>query len=284
MNAAGCCLYRIQRMKAPQGNGVNMLKRFFNDLKRYWPYARRSAKATLQAEVNGSYLNWLWWVLNPLAFMLIYAFIYGVVFKAGEQYFAVFIFIGLTLWDFFNRTVTNCVLIVKHNKQIVTRAYLPKCMLVITNMMVNGFKMLISMGIVVIMLIIYRVPVRFAMVTSVFPIMGAILFTFGTGLIVMHLGVYIQDMANIMQILLRLLMYFTGVFYDVTKRVPAPYNKMILWLNPLSAYVQQVRNALLYGNISNTRIIFAWFALSAVVAYIGLKVVYKNENSYIKVI
>ncbi|MDO4493033.1 MAG: ABC transporter permease [Clostridia bacterium] len=261
-----------------------MLKRFYRDLKRYWPYALRSAKATLQAEVNGSYLNWLWWILNPLSFMLIYTFIYGVVFNASEPYFPLFIFIGITLWDFFNRTISNCVLIVKSNKQIVTRAYLPKCMLVISNMLVNGFKMLISMGICAVMLLFYRVPPQWTMPLAVLPFAGAILFTFGAALIVMHLGVYIQDMANIVQIVLRLMMYLTGIFYDVGKRVPAPYNTLILWVNPMSAYVSQVRNALLYGNISNTRIIFVWFALSAVVAYLGLKVVYKNENNYIKVI
>ena len=83
-----------------------MLKRFYIDLKKYFPYSLVSAKSQLKAEVANSYLNWLWWILDPLCFMLIYTFIFGYVFKAKEPYFTVFIFIGLSMWDFFNSMIT----------------------------------------------------------------------------------------------------------------------------------------------------------------------------------
>ena len=63
-----------------------MFKRFRDDMKKYWKYAIYSSKAQLKAEVANSYLNWLWWVLDPLCFMLIYVFMFGYVFKSKEQY------------------------------------------------------------------------------------------------------------------------------------------------------------------------------------------------------
>ena len=48
-------------------------------MKKYWKYAIYSSKAQLKAEVANSYLNWLWWVLDPLCFMLIYVFMFGYV-------------------------------------------------------------------------------------------------------------------------------------------------------------------------------------------------------------
>ena len=41
--------------------------------------------------------------------MLIYTFVFGFVFKNSEPYFASFIFIGLTCWEFFNRMLTGSV-------------------------------------------------------------------------------------------------------------------------------------------------------------------------------
>lgn len=137
------------------------MSRFLKDTKKYYKYAIYSAKSKLQSEVASSYLNWLWWVLDPICFMLIYTLIFGVVFNAKEQYFTVFIFIGLTMWDFFNKTLQQSVKIVKNNKSIVAKVYLPKYILVMVRMFVNGFKMLISFGIVIIMMVIYRVPVSF---------------------------------------------------------------------------------------------------------------------------
>ena len=93
-----------------------MLKRFVTDIKQYFRYSIVAASAQLRSEVASSYLNWVWWVLEPICFMLIYTFMFGYVFEAKEQYFPIFIFIGLTMWDFFNRTVKQSVKLVKNNK------------------------------------------------------------------------------------------------------------------------------------------------------------------------
>lgn len=92
------------------------MKRFWRDLTSHYRYAIYSAKSELKSEVANSYLNWIWWVLEPFCFMLIYAFIFGVVFEAREQYFPAFIFIGITAWDFFNRCLTQSVKLLKNNK------------------------------------------------------------------------------------------------------------------------------------------------------------------------
>ena len=70
-----------------------MKERLRQDLKKYGKYSIVSAKAQLKAEVASSYLNWLWWILDPICFMLIYTFIFGTVFQASEPYFPIFIFI-----------------------------------------------------------------------------------------------------------------------------------------------------------------------------------------------
>ena len=67
------------------------MKKFFKDVKRYFNYMIYSAGAELRSEVANSYLGCLWWLLNPLFFMLIYAFISIVVFKSREAYFPIFV-------------------------------------------------------------------------------------------------------------------------------------------------------------------------------------------------
>ena len=47
-----------------------MLKRFFADFSKYFKYAKYASKSALNAEVAGSYLNWLWWIFNPFCMML----------------------------------------------------------------------------------------------------------------------------------------------------------------------------------------------------------------------
>ena len=135
------------------------MKKFINNIKRYYKYAIYSAKADLKAEVAGSYLNWLWWILDPLCFMLIYMFIAEVVFKSKVAYFPVFVFIGLTAWDYFNKNVTASVKIVNNNRAIVSKIYIPKYILILQKSFVLLFKMFISWILVAILMLLFRVPI-----------------------------------------------------------------------------------------------------------------------------
>lgn len=59
-----------------------MLKKVAAHIRRYNPYSMYAAKSELKGEVGSSYLTWLWWILDPVLFMLVYVFITVVVFKS----------------------------------------------------------------------------------------------------------------------------------------------------------------------------------------------------------
>lgn len=261
-----------------------MLKRFITDIRKYFRYSILAAKSQLKSEVANSYLNWLWWVLDPICFMLIYTFIFGYVFAAKEPYFPVFIFIGLSMWDFFNRTVTGSVKIVKNNKPIVSKVYLPKYILILVRMWVNGFKMLISFGIVLLMMAAYRVPLTWN-ILYFFPVIVLLfLFSFGCSAYLLHYGVFVEDLSNVVAIALRMLFYLTGVFYNVATRMPKPYGGLLIRYNPIAFFLESMRNALLYGKTPHRKLMIAWFLVSLLISCLGVRKIYRNENSYVKVI
>ncbi len=261
-----------------------MFQKFLKDIKKYSRYAAYSAKAKLKSEVANSYLNWLWWILEPLAFMLIYTLIFGVVFNAREPYFPVFIFIGLTMWNFFNKTMLQSVRIVKNNKAIVSKVYLPKYILSLVQIGVNGFKMCVSMVIVLGMLVFYKVPVNGNALYAVPILITFVLITFGASCFLLHYGVFIEDLTNVTNIVLRLIFYLTGIFYDVMKRIPAPYNAVVGKCNPIAFLLSSMRQCVLYGKTPGRKLLLAWFVFSLLLCMLGVRKIYKNENSYVKVI
>ena len=260
-----------------------MFQRFFSDLTKYFRYSIISAKAQLKAEVANSYLNWIWWVLDPLCFMLIYTFIFGYVFKSSEQYFPVYIFIGLSMWDFFNRTLTNSVKIVKTNKAIVSKVYFPKYVLILTKMWVNGFKMLISFGIVVIMMIFYQVPISWNVLYCIPVLLILGLFTFGCSCFLLHFGVYVEDLSNVVTIVLRFLFYCTGIFYNIESRIPG-WGTLLNQYNPVAFLLSSMRKCLIYCQVPHRKLLLLWLAVSVVLSILGVRKIYKEENSYVKAI
>lgn len=263
-----------------------MLKRFYIDFLKYFKYAIYSARAQLKSEVANSYLNWLWWVLDPLCFMLIYTFIFGTVFNAKEQYFPVFIFLGITMWDFFNKNIVQSVKVVKTNKPIVSKVYLPKFILIVVKMFINGFKMSISILLIIGMLIVWKVPITWNVLYAVPILLTFFLLTFGICTYLLHYGVFVQDLSNVINIVLRLVFYLTGVFYDVGKRLAglAPLNEIVLNCNPLAFLLHSMRQSVLYGTPPARKMLLVWFLIGLVISCLGVRKIYKNENSYVKVI
>lgn len=260
-----------------------MFGRFLKDMKKHFRYSVVSARSQLKSEVASSYLNWIWWVLDPLCFMLIYTFIFGYVFGTKEPYFPVFIFIGLSLWDFFNKTLQNSVKIVKNNKTIVSKVYFPKYILILTKMWVNGFKMMISFAIVFVMMVVYQIPISLN-VLFFFPIIAILgLFTFGCSCFMLHFGVYVEDLSNVITIAMRFLFYLTGIFYNVEKRIPE-WGAALSRFNPLAFLLASMRQCLIYEQTPDWGMLLIWCAVSIFLAVAGIHKIYKEENSYVKAI
>ena len=264
-----------------------MISRFFADNKKYKNYTVYAAKSDLKAEVADSHLGWIWWVLEPLCFMLIYTFIFGVVFNAKEDYFPIFVYTGLTAWNFFSKCVKLSTRMVKRNKGIISKVYLPKFILAETTMLVNAFKMLISFIIIVVMMLIFRVPVTYHILMVLPMLVLLVLLTFGCMCVIMHFGVYVTDLANVTDIALRLIFYMTGIFYSIEKRIGGRYPgvaHIMGEVNPMAFIVNGLRDAMLYGSRPSLRLTAIWFVLSVLICLWGVRLIYKNENNYVKVI
>ena len=260
------------------------MRRFLKDIKKYFSYALYSAKAELKAEISSSYLNWIWWVLEPLSFMFIYMFIYSIVFKGEQDQLPLFIFIGLTCWNFFNKCVITSVKLVQNNTAIVSKVYLPKFILVLEKMLVNGFKMLVSFVLAFVMMPFFGVAFTWKIVFLIPFLLLLLLFTFGFCCWLMHLGVFVEDLSYIINIALRLVFYATGVFYPIESKLDAPFNTILLKGNPVAFIIDGLRDAILYNQLPDLLFWAIWAFATLVIIWGGIKIIYRYENSYVKVI
>ena len=215
--------------------------------------------------------------------MLIYTFLAIVVFDSNTKYFPIFVFIGLTIWNLFSKTLVSSVKLVLANRDTVTKVYVPKFILLLTRMCVNSVKFFISFLLVIICMCIYQVPISLNILWFIPIFIILFVVTFGISSIFMHFGVFVQDLANITTIGLRLLFYASGVFFSLEKRVPEPYNELLVSLNPIAAIITQCREVLLYKMPMNLSLMGGWFAIGIILMLIGIRTIYKYENTYVKV-
>lgn len=263
------------------------MKRFLADIKKYREYAIYSAKSGLKAEVADSHLSWLWWILDPLLFMLVYSFVAIIVFGKGEKYFAAFVFIGLSSWRFFSGTIKQSVRMVSKNSAIVSKIYMPKYVLIIIQMLINAFKMFISFSLVAGAMVLYLVPVSYRLLYIIPCMLVLFIVTFGFSCIALHFGVYVDDLSNLINVFLQLVFYLSGIFYSIETRVGnalgAGYVTLFLRCNPAALVIDSLRKCMLYNTEPDFAALGLWLVAGCIFSAIGIRLIYKNENSYVKI-
>ena len=260
-----------------------MIKKFISDFKKYKKYIAYKTKSDLKNEIVGSYLSWLWLIIEPTCFMLIYSFISVIVFRSKIEYFTAFVFIGLTVWNFFSKTLTSSVKLVQSNRDTVTKVYVPKWVLLLSKMCVNTVKFAISFLLVIITMVICRVPISLNVLYFIPIFIVIFLFTFGISSIFMHFGVFVEDLYNITNIGLRMMFYLSGIFYAIDSRIGEPWSTLLSKVNPTGAFITQLRDVLLYKMPMDYMLVLIWGIISIVLCYVGVKTIYKYENTYVKV-
>lgn len=260
------------------------IKLFFKNIKKYNKYAIRSAKAELKSEVAGSYLNWLWWIIEPLCFMLIYTFIFSVIFTNDTPYFASFVFIGLAAWEFFDRMISGSVKLIINNRGLVTKVYIPKYILLLSKSYTYLFKMFISLIIAFILMLFQGVPITLYILFIIPIIIILYILCFGIGMILMHYGVLFNDLANLTKIILRMIFYLSGIFYNIRERLSGTLQFVLLRVNPIAFCMDELRKVLLEAKLPSFEGLLFWLVVGIIINIIGIRIIHKNENSYAKVI
>ena len=263
------------------------MKKFFTNMKKYHKYAIRSAKAELKSEVADSYLNWLWWIIEPLCFMLIYTFIFGVVFGNKTLYFASFVMVGQALWDFFNRMISGSVKLIINNRDIVTKVYLPKYVLLYAKSLTYLFKLCISMSLAFCLMAFQHVPLTWHIILLVPVVLVLYVLCFGLGTILMHYGVTFNDLGNLTNIILKMVFYLSGIFFNINERFvgdKATLGYFLLRVNPVAFIMNEARKVCIWGEFISLKGLGFWLLVGLVLCIYGINKIHRYENSYAKVI
>lgn len=260
------------------------VKKFIGDIKKYRQYMVYAARTDLKAEVANSYLNRLWWLLEPFFNMLVYVIVFGNIMGSSVEKYPIFTFSALLMWNFFSKTVNYSVKLVRNNRDIITKVYIPKFIILLSNMILNMLKLCFSLIVLVAMMIVFRVEIGIN-ILWVIPAYGVmILLAFGVGMLFLHFGVYVDDLSYAVGILLNMLMFLSGIFYNFMTTLPEPLNGVMICLNPVAVIIDTMRNALINNTASNLPILGMWFLISVIMCFVGVHTVYKNENSYVKIV
>ncbi len=239
----------------------------------------------IRTTVLSTKLGWLWWVLDPLIMMGIYYFLIKGVFGRGGDNFHLFVLSGIVSWQFFTRALTGTINVVASNKQIIRQISFPLPVLVAIPIVAQFF--FASIGMVIIMLFNYSVIniATFAIIPLLFAIA---LLSYGLGLFVSVLNVFIGDTRRFVSYILRAGFFVSPILYPASRLLDSSnipdQVKFVLQANPMMWLLPAVRKVLLEGEVFDWRALFVLFGCVLLIVQIGLIWLRRNSSKIIKML
>lgn len=229
------------------------------------------ARREIADRYTGQILGVAWAIITPAAYILVFLFIFGAVFKLkiagagnGAADLTTFLVSGLIPWLAFQDCVARAPAAVSAHAYLVKQVTFPIEVMPYKSVAPALVTLIVGETLLLLYVAVTtgQVPATFALV----PLLSAMLLMLCVGftLILSAVGVFLRDLKDIVNLLLFVGIYIAPVFYSLEK-VPGAL-KLLVLLNPFTYVVIAFQDATFTGVIAHP---WAWttFAILSVVAY-----------------
>ncbi len=227
----------------------------FVDLHALWHYREllfflvwRDVKVRYKQTVLGV----IWVILQPLASMLIFTILFGVLLNApsGGVPYPVFAFAGLLPWNYFASALTRSSTSVVNSANLVTKIYFPRLVIPLSAVFSGLVDFAVSSVVFAVIMLLYGIAPTPAILLLPLFLLLAMMTALGFGLWLSALNVRYRDINYLVPFLVQIWMYLTPVVYATTL-IPERY-RFLLSLNPMTGVVEGFRRALLGPGVTDT--------------------------------
>ncbi|WP_273124335.1 ABC transporter permease [Bacillus weihaiensis] len=260
---------------------MNEIMKFIEELKKNKDLIKYLTIFDLKTNIARTYLGIIWWILDPLLYMAIFYLLVHVILGRGGPDYPVVLFTALIPLKWTTACLVDATSAISGKGRIIKQIYVPKIVFVIVRLLVNTVKFSIGAIIMLLFLAVYGVEIQTTYFYFPLIILAHGFVLLPVMILFAHIGVYLKDIKNMMQYIARMLYYLSPVLFTLDS-IPENLAKYF-YLNPLTTFIETYRNILLYGAAPLWINLFVIIACGMILLVIALRLLFKYENQYAKV-
>jgi lipopolysaccharide transport system permease protein len=230
-----------------------MMLRFHESLWRHRDLWWRLTEREVLGRYRGSLLGVGWTVLQPLAMLVVYTFVFSQVFRArwgslegaGPLGFAINLFAGLIVFNLFSECASRAPMLVTGQPNYVKKVVFPLEILSAVSVGNAIFHALASLVVLLVaVLVVFRgLPASLLWLPLVW--LPLLLGSLAMSWLLAALGVFLRDIGQLVGVLLNMLMFLSPIFFPLSALPPRWLP--LLQLNPLAHVIEQTRRVVVAG-------------------------------------
>jgi lipopolysaccharide transport system permease protein len=223
------------------------------------PYARRLTHIRdllrelvardMKLRYKRSVLGIAWSLLNPLAQMLVFNFVFRSVLPLDIPNYSSFLFIGVIVWSWFHTSLLEATGAIVQNGDLIRQPGFPAAILPVVTVMTQLIHFLFALPILLLFLMFGGIQLTNAIAALPLVIGIQFLLTLSLAYLVATIHVTFRDTQYLLGIVLMLGFYLTPVFYEASV-IPAR-SQLLYHLNPMVDLLGAYRAILIEGEFPN---------------------------------
>lgn len=264
-------------VRPPLGDYLRQLwqRRFF-----IW-YDSRHRASTQNSRMR---LGNIWLFLRPLVDASFYFIIFGLVLKVGRgmENFPAFLIIGVLLFRSTATSITSGTGLLRANRSLIRAFTFPRASIPISAVLQATMTAVFTVLVMVLTIMVIPPFVfpqwSWILIIPIFLIQTTL--NLGLMFITARIGFHVPDLANVLGVASRFLMYGSGVMFPIERFVENETAQNIITLNPLYQVIDMMRTVLLDGQTPEPRAWIISISWALGILLIGFLYFWRAEESY----
>ena len=242
----------------------------------------------IETRYRGTMLGILWAIVYPLMMLAVYSFVFGGVFKArwgngsDMKDFVLMLYCGLIVHALFSETLNRSPSAILSNPSYVKKVVFPLELLPFSQLASALFNAIVGLSMLYLFLLLQHHTIPFTIVFVPLVLLPLVFLTAGLAWFLAAIGVFFQDVGQIIGVAMSVLMFLSPIFYPATSAPILVQN--LIYLNPLTFPIEALRAVLILGNQPDWLNWTVYFLIAIMVAIAGLWIFQKSRPAFADVI
>lgn len=203
--------------------------------------------AELRAEVARTYLGIIAWIMEPLLFMGAFYSLFALGLRKGGDNYVSFLLVGLISWKWFSACVLQGATTIKGHSGLIQQVYIPKIYLPVSLVTTATFKFLVIFSVLSLVLAVWQQSISVAWLALPVVIVAQLALNFAVASLSAGLIPIIPDFKLLLEILIMMLFFMSGVFLNIDNF--PPHIQHLFYLNPVAVLLREYRHILMDGRL-----------------------------------